>query len=279
VPIAAGYRAVVLLPTPGGRSTRVAPSSIGGLVVTREFDRIAGHWRELGAEDPLWAVYVAPGTQHGGWDVEKFFRTGREEVDGVLAALPQPVPPDGVALDFGCGVGRLSQALARHVGQVIAVDVSPPMIQRARELYSGDHRIDFVLNERPDLAFVADASVDLVYSSLVLQHLSRPLAAGYLAEFVRILAPDGIAIIQVATRPTLSVKGLAFRVLPAALTGLLQRRVLRYPAPMRMQAMATGWIVRAVESAGGRVVDTAVDDSYGGHWVYTRFFIRPRTRG
>lgn len=247
-------------------------------IVNRDFDRITDHWRELGAEDPLWAVYVAPGTQHGGWDVEEFFRTGRDEVSRVMRSLSRTPSDSGVALDFGCGVGRLSQALAGYFGRVIAVDVSSPMIERARELDLGDHQIDFVLNERPDLRFVADRSIDLVYSSLVLQHLSRPLAAGYLAEFVRVLKPDGVAVVQVATRPTASVKGWTFRLLPARLTGLLQRRLLRYPAPMRMQAMPTAWVQATVAAAGGSVAGTDTDDSYGGHWVYTRFLIRPSDR-
>jgi ubiquinone/menaquinone biosynthesis C-methylase UbiE len=244
-------------------------------MVKRDFDRITEHWRELGAEDPLWAVYVAPGTQHGGWDVDEFFATGREEVDRVMSTLSRTPSDDGVALDFGGGVGRLSQALARYFGQVVAVDVSAPMIDRARELDPGDRRIRFVLNERTDLSFVEDGSIDLVYSSLVLQHLSRPLAAGYLAEFLRVLRPDGVAVVQVATRPTASLKGWAFRLLPARLTGLLQRRMLHYPAPMRMQAMPTSWVRNAVTAAGGHIVEADTDESYGGHWVYTRFFLRP----
>jgi SAM-dependent methyltransferase len=253
----------------------IAAKQLAGSVVNRDLKQIARHWRALGADDPLWAVYVAPGTRHGGWDIDAFFETGRAEVARVLddPALAEIPSGRAVALDFGCGVGRLSQALASRFDRVIAVDVSEPMLDRARELDRSQGRIDWVRNERPDLAFVDDASVDLIYSSLVLQHLPRPLAAGYLAEFVRILRSGGAAVIQVASRPTPSVKGWAFRLLPAPVTGFVQRKLLRYPAPMRMQAMPRAWVSDIVGNAGGRIRSASDDPSYGGHWVYTRFVI------
>ena len=242
----------------------------------RDLDRITRHWEQLGADDPLWAVYVAPGTRGGAWDVDEFFATGREEVARVMSFLEAHDVPASrtTAVDFGCGVGRLSQPLADQFDRVIGVDVSEPMLAQARALVRGRGDIEFVLNQRADLSFIPDESVDLVYSSLVLQHLSRPLAAGYLAEFVRVLATDGAAVVQVATRPTRSVKGWAFRALPPSLTGFLQRRLLKYPAPMRMQAMSDRWVRTQVRSAGGRVIASETDPSYKGHWVYTRYLIQ-----
>src|SRR5690349_588626 len=94
------------------------------------------HWTTLGEQDPLWAVYVAPGTKGGAWDVDAFFATGAAEVTASLAharALGL-LPATGVALDFGCGVGRLSAALATHFDRVVSVDISPPMIAEAKRL-------------------------------------------------------------------------------------------------------------------------------------------------
>jgi hypothetical protein len=113
----------------------------------------------------------------------------------------------------------------------------------------------------------------------VLQHLSRRLAASYLTEFLRVLRPDGVAVVQVASRPTRSLKGLAFRLLPAPVTGWLQRRLLRYPAPMRMQAMPESWMAATVAAAGGRILSGTEDDSYGGHWIYTRYVLAPGIGG
>jgi ubiquinone/menaquinone biosynthesis C-methylase UbiE len=240
--------------------------------------RTARHWERLGSEDPLWAVYVAPGTRGGRWDRERFEATGRAEVTRVLRRLDELGLPAsaGLAVDFGCGVGRLSRPLAARFSRVVGVDVSDAMLAQAKEMSAHDERIEYVLNRADDLGFLADRTVDLLYSSLVLQHLPRRLAAAYLAEFVRVIKADGVAVVQVATKPIVrSVKGWAFRAFPASLTGLLQRRFLRYPAPMRMQAMSERWVRRHVAHAGGRVVAAERDASYGGHWVYNRYAIVP----
>jgi ubiquinone/menaquinone biosynthesis C-methylase UbiE len=251
---------------------------VPGARTSRGLARLSRHWHRLGDTDPLWAVYVAPDTKNQQWQLPAFLQTGRDEVNRVLADLPGKPAGHRLALDFGCGVGRLSQALAEHFDRVIGVDVSAPMLRRAAELAADSpvrNRLEFRLNARPDLALLADASVDLVYSSLVLQHLPRSLAAGYLAEFVRVLRPDGLAVVQVASAPTRTVKGWAFRLLPAPALGLLQRVLLRYPAPMRMQAMSARWFTAVVSAAGGRVIGAAEDASYGGHWVYTRYLVEP----
>jgi SAM-dependent methyltransferase len=238
-------------------------------------DELRDDWNRLGTEDPLWAVYVAPGTRGGRWDVEEFFGLGRAEVSRALGEL------DGLglrpryrrALDFGCGVGRLSAALAERFDEVIGVEISPSMLAEARRLDHSGGRCRFVLNEAEDLAFVEDAGVDVVYSSLVLQHMEPALALRYIREFARVLAEGGVAIFQVASRPTVSVKGLAFRLLPWPVLRWAQRRLLRYPAPMRMSRLRTEDVERALAGTGAGIVAEVPDDTYGGHWRYTRYYV------
>ena len=239
------------------------------------FGELQEDWTRLGTQDPLWAVYVAPGTRGGRWDLEEFFALGRREVDGALARLgPLALAPGRRrAVDFGCGVGRLSQALALHVDEVIAVDIAPSMLAKARELDTSGGRVRFVLNESTDLGFVDSGSVDVVYSSLVLQHMAPELARGYLREFVRVLAPGGVAIFQVASRPTLSLKGLLFRYAPWPLLRWAQRRLLGYPAPMRMTRMTRSDVENALSGTAARLVAAEDDQTYGGHWRYTRYFV------
>jgi SAM-dependent methyltransferase len=246
-----------------------------------DLDAIRADWSRLGAEDPLWAVYVAPDTRGGRWDLEAFFALGRREVDGVFAELERRglTPGRRLALDFGCGVGRLSAALAGRMDEVLGVDIAESMLATARALGRGGDRVRYVLNTAPDLSFVPTGSVDLVYSSLVLQHLPVGLARGYLAEFARVLAPGGVAAFQVASRPTRSVKGLAFRLLPWPVLAWAQRRLLGYPAPMRMTRLTRSDVQTALRGTDAVVVAELPDDSYGGHWHYTRYLVtRPGLR-
>jgi SAM-dependent methyltransferase len=237
-------------------------------------DGVRQDWTRLGADDPLWAVYVAPGTRGGKWDLEEFLGTGRREVDAALAearALGLRAG-GGRALDFGCGVGRLSNALAAHVDEVVAVDIADTMLTEARRLDRSGGKIRFVLNTTPDLGFLADGSVDLVYSSLVLQHLPPGYARRYLAEFARVLAPGGTAVVQTVTGRTRSPKGLAAALLPWPAQSWLQRRLLGYPAGMRMRAVPAREVEAAFQGTGVRVVAAVDDPSYGGHWRCVRFF-------
>src|SRR3954447_22271496 len=104
-------------------------------------------WERLGEEDPLWAVLSSEGKRGGNWDEAEFFRTGVEFVDQLMPDVAVHLPGQvlGDALDFGCGVGRLSQPLGRHFRTVTGVDVSAAMLDRARAANTADN-ITFVHN-------------------------------------------------------------------------------------------------------------------------------------
>jgi SAM-dependent methyltransferase len=157
------------------------------------------HWERLGKHDPLWAVLTHPDKRGGRWQVEEFFQSGVAEIDGVLAraiAMGLAVPR-ARALDFGCGVGRLTQALARQFERADGVDIATAMVRAAGEHNAFPERCHYHLNPRDDLALFADASFTFVYSAIVLQHMEPRYATRYLAEFVRVLAPDGLLVFQV----------------------------------------------------------------------------------
>ncbi len=160
----------------------------------------------------MWAILSREDTDGNRWDAEEFFATGRAEIDRVLDETREHAAIErGRALDFGCGVGRLSQALARHFGEVHGVDIAASMIERARafeqsattqrEAESRVGTCEFHLNERPSLALFPDGHFDFIYSNITLQHMAPALAHGYLREFCRVLAPSGVLVFQLPTRP------------------------------------------------------------------------------
>jgi ubiquinone/menaquinone biosynthesis C-methylase UbiE len=146
-------------------------------------------WEKWAKKDPLWAI-LSSGRR---WETEAFFETGRIEVQGILdhcRDLDIALQYDGTALDFGCGVGRLSRALAGYFGEVIGVDIAPSMIALAKQ-YNDGPQFRFFANQEPDLALLPDASVDFIYTSIVLQHIPPLAVKQYVAEFFRILRPGG----------------------------------------------------------------------------------------
>ena len=239
------------------------------------FDDVRRDWVRLGEQDPLWAVSVAADKRGGRWDPEQFLETGWADVAASAKWLTElgVGPRWGRVLDFGCGAGRLSQALAEHADEVVGVDVSPPMLEVARRL-DASGRCTFVLNDSQDLGAFDSSSFDLVYSELVLQHLPPPVIDSYLTEFVRVLAPDGVALLQCTTRPLWTFKGRVWRLAPGWLVRLAQRVFLRYPAPMRMTRYAPSRLSAVVAAAGGSVVATQTVDDRATHWRSTRFVIK-----
>jgi SAM-dependent methyltransferase len=170
--------------------------TLGAMEDLRELQR---NWDEFGRRDPMWAVLTEFGLDGGQWDEAAFFASGVAEISTLVAtsqALGIELHRDGRALDFGCGVGRLTQALADVFAEAVGVDIAPSMLEAAKRLNHKGDRVSFVLNDRPDLALFDDASFDCIYSKIVLQHIPPEATRRYLAEFVRILRPGGVATFQ-----------------------------------------------------------------------------------
>lgn len=161
--------------------------------------RLQKLWNRFGREDPLWAALSAPGKQGGRWSVDEFLASGEGEIRRVLHEADDHGIHFGRsrALDFGCGVGRLTQALAAHFARVDGVDIAPSMIEKAGALNRHPSRVTYHLRAAPDLQTFADGTFDLVYSVLVLQHIEPETAKRYIREFIRVVAADGVAVFQV----------------------------------------------------------------------------------
>jgi len=217
-------------------------------------------FEKLGREDPLYTVLSWKRRGHNRWDPEEFFQTGRREIEGVLRYVDAWGLPFARrrALDFGCGVGRLSQALADHFEQVVGVDIAESMIERACEYNRHGDRVRYLVNGTNRLDGLDDESFDFVYSTITLQHMPPEPAGGYIREFFRVLRPGGIAVFQVPNGKTHKAGSLG-----AWLYGLRRRRLrplwnaVRGRLPVEMHYIARAQVQSLVEESGARIVDVA----------------------
>jgi SAM-dependent methyltransferase len=250
-------------------------------------DEIHRDWDVLGAADPLWAVLTERGRRGPAWTEEEFLATGRAEVAAAFDRLDRLGLPVGTgrALDFGCGAGRLTAALTERFDEVVGVDIAASMLAEARRMDRSGGRAVFLHNTAPDLALLGSDGFDLVYTDRVLQHLTPGLARGYLAELLRVLRPGGVHVAGLPDRATVPLFGAVARTLPHPVLRFVQRRVLGYPAPMRMHAVPAAEVAALVRANGGRLVDTV---AYGADpvWHHVRHFVvkggaadRPRPVG
>jgi len=145
----------------------------------------------------MWVVLTDPARKDR-WTEAEFFFTGRVQVDEMMNRLRTAgiSPMAGHALDFGCGVGRLTQALAAHFESVDGVDISASMIRCAEKFNRFPERVKYHLNVRSDLAAFPPASCDFICSVISLQHTPRRFQVRYLADFLRLLKPGGAAYFQ-----------------------------------------------------------------------------------
>ncbi len=268
------------------------------------------NWEALAQDDPLWAVLTDDTLRGGRWDADAFLASGEREIETMWARLNRFAQPDTTlpALDFGCGVGRLTQALAKRMNGCVGVDISPTMIDTAQRLNRMGSAVSFTVNPDEGLPFDDDA-FGLVYSSIVLQHMRPEYALGYISEFLRVTAPGGLVVIGVPERHVelrgrqrvvdmLRAQMHAVRRSLAVGTRLRQRRlkIAASPEPagtMEMHAVPEDEIRLLAGRRGADVLDVALINSaerdYNGAlryldsapalgWISKQYTLAPQSR-
>jgi SAM-dependent methyltransferase len=149
------------------------------------------------------ALYFVDNREHYSDEKDPRFWAGGDEVlDVFVETLDLQFGPAETVVDIGCGVGRMTRALAARVERVIGVDVSGEMLARARDLNAHLPNVEWLHGDGTSLAPVADASVDGCFSHVVFQHLPDPeMTFGYVREMGRVLRPGGWAAFHVSTDP------------------------------------------------------------------------------
>jgi SAM-dependent methyltransferase len=159
------------------------------------------YWDARAREDAFY--FVDSRLSYRSPDEDAFWEGGEQALDRLLGALGAELPRDGVVVDIGCGIGRLTRPLAERSRHVIALDVSSEMLTRAQELNSALDNVDWVHGDGASLAPLADASVDACISHVVFRHIPDPaVTLGYVREMGRVLRPGGFAAFELSNDPT-----------------------------------------------------------------------------
>jgi ubiquinone/menaquinone biosynthesis C-methylase UbiE len=105
-----------------------------------------------------------------------------------------PVHAGTAILDVACGPGIITAALAPKAREVIAFDLTPEMLTKARQRCAdaGLTNVTFREGSATDLPF-PDASFDVVVTRLSIHHFLAP--ARPLAEMARVLKPGGTLVL------------------------------------------------------------------------------------
>jgi len=231
------------------------------------------NWNEFGKRDPLWAILTADSKRDGKWDLAEFFATGEREIGGVVKNFDSLNHSfgRGKALDFGCGVGRLTQALCRHFEECHGIDIAESMVAQAREYNRFGDRCQYHVNTKPDLSLFANDTFDFVYTNIVLQHNPPAMSRRFIQEFLRILKPGGLLEFQLPSEPIQSTSGEGQAMKPEA-----------FKAQLSVEVDETAWLAGAAKKIlvtvknlspvvwPGKAVSGKMAVRLGNHWRDTK---------
>ncbi|HBI16258.1 MAG TPA: SAM-dependent methyltransferase [Desulfobulbaceae bacterium] len=238
-------------------------------------DRYRKQWEALGTDDPYWAVLTDPGKKNGRWVKEEFFQTGKNEIDGLLkktSRLGIQLRFD-LALDYGCGVGRLSRALSTAFLRVVGVDISEAMLAEARAATAGYDNIQFLRTNGQNLECIADETVDFIYSNIVLQHSPRKNQRLLIKEFCRVLRPRGSLVFQTPSELNiLTVKGILHLLLGNRILNIARRIKYGKTCIMEIHTIKKDEVFKILSEEGVALVEAERYDSAGTAFISYRYF-------
>jgi SAM-dependent methyltransferase len=242
----------------------------------RELQSERARWDQL-ARDPYYAVLneddfrlraAAEGAR------ARFTASGEEDLARTLDEIRRFIDPafhPRRAVDFGCGVGRLTIPLARACRDVVGVDISQRMLDEARKNCDalGARNVSLVTSAEFFARPAGESDIDFVHSYIVFQHIP-PRAGLWMAEFlVNRLVPGGIGALHFtyarrASRFRRIVHQLR-RVVPGVNTvaNLVQHRPLREPL-IPMNNYDLGALITLLRDRGCAHVHARLTD-HGGH--------------
>lgn len=134
------------------------------------------------------------------WQTEKHALGYLEQADGVphrregeaalLDELPETVPR---VLDLGSGDGRLLDLVlrAQPAALGVAIDFSPPMLERLRQRFDGTERVQIIAHNLED-ALPSLGLFDVIVSSFAIHHVDHERKRQLYEEIWNALAGGGV---------------------------------------------------------------------------------------
>jgi SAM-dependent methyltransferase len=244
---------------------RASSSQLSSLV-----DRVSEAWTALGAVRPYHSVLTIKElfpeniTEAA---INRFWASGASEgsqIEAILLRHGFQSAASKTCLEYGCGLGRVTVALANIFKKVYAYDISIAHLEVAekRSAQLGLDNIEFKLCGKDIFADNLLHRCDFFYSRIVLQHNPPPLMGKLISMALGSLQIDGVGIFQV---PTYALK---YRF------NLDEYLECAEKPEMEMHAMPQTEIFDLVADAGCRILEVREDNGVGWNsWISNTFIV------
>lgn len=230
------------------------------------------NWEKLGDLDPKYAIASRGDRKFNSWSDDEFFKVGREIISNrisTIASMNKEINWRS-ALDFGCGIGRITMALASHFERVVGIDVSNSMIEKARIQTKKANNIDLHVEKSPDFDY---GKFDFVIAHHVIQHIG---SQGEMRDYIRALCRHaaGILVFNVPVfipfKNRIQLRRRLFRVLNAI--GFDAGKLYSYGfTPIRMNSLSRS-DVRCILQKEGLLVFLEEDVKYDNGQLSVTFY-------
>ncbi|HXS90851.1 MAG TPA: methyltransferase domain-containing protein [Steroidobacteraceae bacterium] len=236
-----------------------------------------GTWDYYGRHDPYFGV-LSHDRYHSGALSEdarrEFFESGAAYVRDVLDSCRRhlgPELPREKALDFGCGVGRLTLPLAGEFAHVVGVDVAAGMLTEARAQAAARQLRNVTFCQTLEELVGAHGTFSFVNSYIVLQHVPTRDGLAYIATMLRLLGADGFGALHVtyarakdkSNYGLRSIGSRAGRLVAAPLSSLGRKLRGREPK-MAMNPYNLNQVIFMLQDCGVNAVHAQLTN-HGGH--------------
>lgn len=211
-------------------------------VSTADSARMREFWDSRARENAMWFIHSQ--LDYNATDAEEFWRSGEDNLERTLGPFGITWRGDERVLEIGCGMGRITKAIAARAGSVVGVDISPEMIERGRAALADVPNVTLQVGSGTDLAEFDSNSVDACYSFIVFQHIpDAAITCGYVREIGRVLEPGGWTVFQVSERPEIHRRGYWLTRVP------LRQRLRRMLGRAPRGTMDASWLGSSVPRA------------------------------
>jgi ubiquinone/menaquinone biosynthesis C-methylase UbiE len=152
-------------------------------------------WEARAGQSPSWFVDSRSG--FGEFDSAAFHRRGEIDLAHALDMAGLELRGTERVLELGCGMGRMTGAIAERVAHVVGVDISGHMLALAKGAVGDRPNVSLVRTDGVSLAPLAEKSFDLVICIGVFQHLPTiGVIETITREIARVLLPGGRALLE-----------------------------------------------------------------------------------
>lgn len=235
------------------------------------FNHIQNTWSYLGKTEPHWSVLSSETFKqlNISQTIDSFNETGKNEVKKLLDLLEKNevnYQSFTSALEYGCGVGRVTRWLAEKFDKVYGYDISASHLSIASKYMKETGSENVQLNQLIEVKDIEKLQqVDFIYSAIVLQHNPPPIINFIIKQFLDSLNEGGVAFFQVPTYRN----GYRFSV-KEYLNGISQNGTEK----IEMHLLPQKQVFEIIREMGCKLLEVIEDDWAGPGYISNTFIVQ-----